>query len=32
MEKKVENKLIMLKAVMHFLNQNQGLWQGIAPL
>lgn len=32
MEKKVENKLIMLKAVMHFLNQNQGLWQEIAPL
>jgi len=32
MEKKVENKLIMLKAVMHFMNQNQGLWQEIAPL
>ena len=32
MEKKVENKLIMLKAVLSLLNQNQSIWQEVAPL
>lgn len=32
MEKKVENKLTMLKAVLSLLNQNQSLWQDAVPL
>ena len=32
MEKRFENKLIMLKAVLSLLQQNQSLWQTNAPL
>lgn len=32
MEKRIENKLIMLKAILSFLQQNQSLWQDSAPL
>ncbi len=32
MEKRFENKLIMLKAVLSLLQQNQSLWQDAAPL
>lgn len=32
MEKRIENKLIMLKAILSFLQQNQSLWKDSAPL
>ena len=32
MDKRFENKLIMLKAVLSLLQQNQSLWQDAAPL
>lgn len=32
MDKRIENKLIMLKAVLSLLQQNQPLWQDAAPL